>query len=389
MKVRDPLIHEEVNLELGKMVSSYQSPRTPAAAPAAPVVALSQRPLKLPPKISHPHTEPQQPKKISAEKPELLPVVHEPGQSLASVTPSNSSATAPLDKLQKPHLQKLNSLDSSGVKLSSSSETPVIFDIPVTYNRRVSHWIRYFQTEGRRTFRNWLERSSRYMPILQFELARAGLPQDLVYVAMVESGFQSNATSNMSAMGIWQFIDPTARRYGLQIDWWLDERRDFFKSTEAAISYMSDLYQQFGSWYLVAASYNMGETGVRRLIERHRTHNFWELAERGALPQETTDYVPKIIAAMLISKAPALYGFRNLNYEMPLTFENVRAPGGTDLTNLANYLGVSGKYLRDLNPELIKGFIPREVTGYRIRVPKGSTLTVSQYIRMQNGGEAN
>jgi membrane-bound lytic murein transglycosylase D len=282
-------------------------------------------------------------------------------------------------------LKTLSSLETSHVQISqSSNETPFIFDIPVTYNNRVSTWISYFQTDGRKSFKTWLERSSRYVPVIEDELQKAGLPQDLVYVAMIESGFRPDAASHMGAIGLWQFIASTGRHYGLNIGWWIDERRDFAKSTKAAISYMKELNGEFNSWYMVAASYNMGETGVRRLIKRHDTNNFWELADLKALPRETTDYVPKIIAATLIAKAPALYGFRDLDYQVPLSFDTVRVPGGTDLVNLADYLGVSGKYLLDLNPELTRGFIPREVNGHQIRVPKGSTLMVSQFTRIQH-----
>lgn len=311
-------------------------------------------------------------------------------QSVQSVLNELSSTAAPSITPQ-PHqqvasnepLKKLKVLESSGLELSQSSETPFIFDIPVTYNDRVRTWIKYFQKSGRMTFKNWLERSSRFLPVVQYELSRAGLPQDLAWVAMVESGFNPTATSPAGAKGMWQFIPETARRYGLHIDWWLDERNDFHKATKAAIRYMTDLYGQFNSWYLVTASYNMGENGVRRLIQRHKTTNFWELAEKGALPQETSEYLPKIIAAMLISKAPALYGFRELDYQMPLSFESIVVPGGTDIMNLASYLGVSGKYLKDLNPELTKGLIPGHVANHRIRVPKGSVLAVSQFIRLQ------
>jgi membrane-bound lytic murein transglycosylase D len=281
-------------------------------------------------------------------------------------------------------LKTLSSLETSQVQVSTSSnETPFIFDIPVTYNDRVSSWIKWFQTDGRKSFKTWLERSSRYVPQIEDELQRAGLPQDLVYLAMIESGFRPDAASHMGAIGLWQFIAPTARHYGLNITWWIDERRDFEKSTLAAIAYMKQLNGEFKSWYLVAASYNMGETGVRRLIKRHGTNNFWELADKRALPRETTDYVPKIIAATLIAKAPALYGFRDLEYQVPLAYDTIRVPGGTDLINLAGYLGVSGKYLMELNPELTRGFIPREVRGHQIRVPKGASLMVAQYARMQ------
>ncbi len=263
-------------------------------------------------------------------------------------------------------------------------EAHLIFDFPVTYNARVRKWIRYFQTTGRPSFRRWLERSTRYIPYIQTELKRAGLPTDIAYVAMIESGFSSSAVSHAHAMGMWQFIAPTGQRYGLDIEWWIDERRDFEKATQAAIGYMSDLFEQFGSWYLVAASYNMGEGGVRRLIKRHKTNSFWDLADRGALPEETRNYVPKMLAAMLIAKAPALYGFRDLDFQLPFSFEVFDAPGGTDLVALASYLGVSERSLTELNPELLKSFIPREVKSHRIRIPKGSRNAVAQFLNMRS-----
>jgi membrane-bound lytic murein transglycosylase D len=325
---------------------------------------------------------------IQDEKPRLKEQVSRPsilGERLATKgltgAPPIANASPDAPPVQ---LKTLSSLETSQTSVSiSSNETPFIFDIPVTYNDRVSSWIRWFQTEGRGSFKTWLERSSRYVPVIEDELQKAGLPQDLVYLAMIESGFRPDAASHMGAIGLWQFIASTGRHYGLNIGWWIDERRDFSKSTKAAIAYMKELNGEFNSWYLVAASYNMGESGVRRLIKRHATNNFWELADMKALPRETTDYVPKIIAATLIAKAPALYGFRDLDYQMPLAFDTVRVPGGTDLINLASFLGVSGKYLMELNPELTRGFIPREVRGHQIRVPKGSTLMVSQYTRMQ------
>lgn len=316
---------------------------------------------------------------LSSESPNQIAV--EPGV----ISETSATGIASLNEPPTALLKKLNSLEDRGVELSQANETPLIFDIPMTYNARVSFWIRYFQTEGRSSFRGWLERSSKFIPLIQYELTRAGLPQDLVYLAMIESGFSTSASSHAAAIGLWQFIEPTGRRYGLKIDWWLDERRDFIKSTRAAINYMGDLYQQFNSWYLVAASYNMGENGVRRLMTRYKTNNFWELADRGVMPNETTNYVPKIIAATLIAKAPALYGFRELNYQMPVAFEYFNAPGGTDISNLAQYLGVSRKYLKDLNPELTKGFVPKGVSAHRIRIPKGALLTVSQYVKLQAG----
>ncbi len=270
--------------------------------------------------------------------------------------------------------------ESFPARRRSESESHLIFDIPVTYNEAVKKWIHYFQTTGRGSFRRYLERSTRYMPYILSELKRHGLPLDLAYVPMIESGFIPSAISHAGAMGLWQFIEPTGRRYGLRIDWWIDERRDYRKATASAIRYMKDLQQQFKSWYLVAASYNMGETGVRRLIQRHGTNSFWELADLDALPDETQNYVPKILAAMLIAKAPALYGFRDLNPHSPLDYDEVDVPGGTDLVNLGKFLGVSEKHLEELNPELIKSFIPREIRQHRIRVPKGARLAVQDFL---------
>lgn len=260
----------------------------------------------------------------------------------------------------------------------SETKTPV-FDIPVTYNHRVQFWVKHFQTVGRNDFQRWLARSTRFTPFILDELDKAGLPKDILYTAMIESGFSVGAQSPAAAVGIWQFIKPTAERYGLTVNWWLDERKNYVKSTMAAIRYKKDLYQLFGSWYLVAASYNCGEQRVRSLIKKHNTNNFWELAQLGLLPKETTDYVPKIIAATLISKAPALYGFRDINYEVPYEFDMANVPGGTDLYNLATYLGVNPSYMKELNPDLIHGFIPPHIVSFRIKIPKGATKLVSKY----------
>jgi membrane-bound lytic murein transglycosylase D len=257
------------------------------------------------------------------------------------------------------------------------------FDIPVTYNTKVKWWINYFQTDGRRWFKTWLERSHAYLPQMQRVLAARDMPQDLAFVAMIESGFSSQATSSADAVGYWQFIAPTANRYGLKTTWWLDERRDFSKSTGAAARYLGDLFKQFGSWYLCAAAYNMGEGRMQRLVNRYHTHNYWILSKRGDFPEETKQYIPKLLAAMLIAKAPKLYGFHELNLKEPYSFDYFSVPGGTDLLNLAHFIGVSGAQLTQLNPELLHGFIPRFVSTHRIRIPKGMQSRVSQFIRKQ------
>lgn len=262
-------------------------------------------------------------------------------------------------------------------KTTTANQASLLFDIPVTYNKRVSYWISYFQDNGKTWFKDWLERSTRYMPFIQKELKRAGLPQDLGFMVMIESGFLSAAVSHANAVGPWQFIAGTGKRYGLDQKWWLDERRDLAKATVAATRYLRDLYEEFGSWYLVAASYNMGEGGLRRQINKYKTKDFWALARYGALPKETTDYVPKIIAAMMISKSPSLYGFFDISQYEAYDFDEVSVPGGTDLRDLAEKIGVTSKTLKDLNSELLLGYVPSQVRHHKIRVPKGAGTLVA------------
>lgn len=259
-------------------------------------------------------------------------------------------------------------------------DAPLIFDIPVAYNPRVKYWIEFFQTSGRSWYEKWLERSSRYLPVLKKTLKKNGLPQDLAYMAMIESGFSPHAASTAKAVGPWQFIRETGVRYGLRVNWWLDERKDFQKSTDAAAKYLKKMYGMFHNWYLVAAGYNTGENRIKRAIERHRTKNFWKIAQTD-LDSETKDYVPKLIAALLIAKAPQMYGFTHIQYSEPLTFEHFRVPGGTRLDRLAEAIGVTAKYMEELNPELVHGYVPSSVDGHLIRIPKGSLQLVSHYVR--------
>lgn len=284
-----------------------------------------------------------------------------------------------------------NSAESLHLKLKSLTEKNpkrntdnIVFDLPITYNQKISKWITYYQTRGQKWFRQWLERSTRYMPYLQEELKEANLPSDLAFMVMIESGFSSGAQSHADAVGPWQFIESTGSRYGLSKKWWLDERRDIQKSTRAAIRYLKDLYGEFGSWELVAASYNMGENGLRNRIRKNGTRDFWALIRKKALPVETTEYVPKILAAMLISKAPNLYGFRDIERLDKFECETIAVPGGTDLEKLADVLGVTRKSLKDLNAELTLGYIPRQVDRHFIRVPKGAGKLVANYTQSQS-----
>ncbi|HPI40607.1 MAG TPA: lytic transglycosylase domain-containing protein [Pseudobdellovibrionaceae bacterium] len=293
--------------------------------------------------------------------------------TLSTTAPAAIPKTASLS-------QKLESLKS---KIPVKTESQLIFDIPVSYNPNVAKWISYYQGRGRKWYREWLERSFKYLPYLQKELRRAGVPTDLAYMVMVESGFSFHAESTADAVGPWQFIESTGKRYGLNVSWWLDERKDIAKSTQAAIRYLQDLYRDFGSWYLVAASYNMGENGLRRRIQKYHTNDYWRLVQLKALPEETREYVPKILAAMLIAKAPSLYGFRDIEQPAPMDFEYVTVAGGVDLNQLADFLNVTRKSLKDLNAELLVAYVPKNISQFRIKVPKGAQKMTIAFFDIQ------
>jgi membrane-bound lytic murein transglycosylase D len=245
------------------------------------------------------------------------------------------------------------------------------FDIPIVMNARVEHFIRYFQTSGKKIFSGWLERSAKYIPMMKTLLKENGLPEDLVYMALIESGFNPCATSRMKAAGPWQFIYRTGKRYGLDVTWWVDERRDPEKSTVAAANYLKDLYDMFECWYLAAAGYNAGEYKIAKAMKRYRTEDFWELTKYRYLKRETKDYVPQMIAAALIAKDPDQYGFVDVDYQEPLCFDKVNVPEVTDLGLIARACEIPLEEVKSLNPELLREWTPPNVSDYEVRIPCG------------------
>jgi membrane-bound lytic murein transglycosylase D len=232
----------------------------------------------------------------------------------------------------------------------------------------IDKFIRYFQTRGRDKFELYLARSGKYVGMMQKILVRYGLPEDLVYVALIESGFSPKAYSVAKAAGPWQFISATGRRYGLRIDWWADERRDAEKSTHAAASYLRDLYGMFESWPLATAAYNAGEGKIQKAVTRYKSDDFSELIRHRYLKQETKDYVPKMLAALTIAKDPDKYGFGDVAYEAPLDLRTVTVPGGTDLAAVAGLLEVQLEAIRDWNPELRRFCTPPNRERYDLRL---------------------
>ncbi len=253
--------------------------------------------------------------------------------------------------------------------------------LPVVMNSRVKRFIRYFQGPGRKPFERWLARSGRYIPMMKKVLEEEGLPTDLVFLAMIESGFNVRARSRSGATGPWQFMRYTAKKYGLRVDYWVDERMDPVKSTEAAARYLRDLYAMFNSWELAAAGYNAGEGRVQAAIRRVNDTDFWEISKR-SLPRETKDYVPKLIAALLIAKNPEKYGFSGITYHEPVSWETVNVPPRKSLKDIARIISVRYRLLKELNPSLIRGATPPG-GDYPLKVPVGYRRVVElKYARI-------
>ncbi len=258
-------------------------------------------------------------------------------------------------------------LAESGILLGAP--TDALAQIPVVFNQPVKSYLRYFSNTGKANFKASLARSGRYLPMMRRILKKHGLPPELVYLALIESGYNPWARSPKEAVGPWQFIEGTARRYGLKVNDHLDERRDPEKSTQAAARYLKDLYRQFGCWYLAAAGYNAGEKRVEGAVRRTASQDFWTLAQQGQLPQETCNFVPQFIAAALIARNPEQYGFSKITYHHPLTYEHVKLPGGTDLRKFAQALQISWEEVRELNPELQRWVAPVDQREYLLKVP--------------------
>ena len=239
--------------------------------------------------------------------------------------------------------------------------------IPITYNQKVASIIKFFQNEGRKSFQKWLNRISVYKPIVLPILEKEGVPPELFYLAMIESGLNPNAYSYAHASGLWQFISSTGKLYGLKKTWWIDERRDFVKSTHASARFLKDLYKQFDDWYLAFAAYNCGPGRVRKTIKRQGTRDYWELTR---LPAQTRNYVPNIMAALFISNNPSKYGFSVVK-ETPMAWEEIAIDKAVSLQVISECSNLKIDLLQKYNPELKQGTIPplKEGEKYLFRMP--------------------
>src|SRR5260370_10176859 len=286
----------------------------------------------------------------SAADQQVLDSLHRPHarpDSLAGRPP----ATPPIkgEEVER-EAERLFGAEGRAVIGAAPSAEPT-FDIDVTSfatNRRVLQYLELFQVDSRDRFEIWLDRLGRYQGMIRERLRAKRLPEDLLYLCLIESGFSNTAVSRAKAVGMWQFMASTARLYGLTVDPWVDERRDPYRATDAAVTYLADLVERLGSVYLAAAAYNAGvariERGVARLPGEQDTltdNTFFQLADRRYLRRETRDYVPKLIAASLIAKQPDRYGFTEIQRLPPLVYDEITIPDATGLDVIARLADTS------------------------------------------------
>ena len=320
-----------------------------ATAPAPRQPAHAARPSALP-------APPTPPSAVDAPPPAAMP--SSPAEALAQPTAAEPALPAQVSIIEEPAPEP-------------DEEDLPTYDVPIILNSSVESHIEYFNVRIRDKFELWLSRSGRYLPLMKEIFKKNNLPEDLVFVSLIESGFNPYAYSRARAAGPWQFIKGTGRRYGLRINEWIDERRDPVKSTVAAANYLKDLYAMFNSWPLALASYNAGEGRVGRAMAKSKAGDFWDLRSTRYLRPETRNYVPKFMAATIIAKNPEKYGF-NLNYHEPLRYDEVVIDRPTDLRLIAKTAGVTYEDVKELNPELKQSVTPIDYDDYRLKLPVGT-----------------
>ncbi len=302
-----------------------------------------------------------------------------------------------LDSLREMHADSLtprvvavapDAVHQEAASLFGRPEAPLAsatWDIDVssyTSNERVQYWMDFFSGRARRHFEIYLWRLGRYDSMIRTRLAAAGLPQDMIYLALIESGMNQNARSRVGAMGLWQFMPGTATRYGLTVDAWVDERRDPYQATDAAIRFLTELNNRFGSLYLAAAAYNSGPGKIQRGLARYDfgalngDDRYFALAEGTFLRRETRDYVPKLIAAALIAKEPERWGFSGIEPLTPLVYDSVQVRFAVGLDVLARLAGTTPFAMEDMNPRLYRSVTPPDRTVW-VRVPPGTSDSVA------------
>ncbi len=290
---------------------------------------------------------------------QILLVIALPFTALASDSPAN-------EEPQK--------TETAAEQAPSIKDSPLIagYDSRAVASRAVEKNLGLFSNRIKEKFSLWLSRSGLYLDLMKDILRKKEIPEDMVFLSLIESGFNPNAYSIARAAGPWQFIAGTARRYGLEITWWKDERRDPVKSTAAAADYLKDLYSMFGSWNLAMAAYNAGEGKISKALKRSNADDYWDLLHTRHIRNETKDYVPKFIAASLIATNPKDFGFDDIEYHEPLIYDEVAVTAPIDLAVAAECAGTDLETIKKLNPELRRWCTPPDAPSYTLRIPEGT-----------------
>lgn len=266
------------------------------------------------------------------------------------------------------------------VKAQGEAELKEIHsDLPLVMNDYVAGYLNFFATRGHGTVERALTRAGRYREMIERVFKEEGVPQDLIYLAQAESGFEPLALSRAGARGMWQFIASRANAYGLERNWWIDERQDPEKSTRAAARHLKDLYKEFGDWYLAMAAYNSGPVNVQQAVRRTGFADFWELYKRNVLPKETKNYVPIILAMAIVAKNPAQYGLADIQPDSALQVDSVTIDYPVDLRLVAQCIDSSAGVLQQLNPSLLRMSTPKQ-GNFILNLPPGTASKFQEAI---------
>lgn len=300
----------------------------------------------------------------------------------ADTTDDTQAAVQPESTAPIEEIANMESLPATDPRLAAMAEKELIsvgHDLPLTVNASVLQYLSFFESpRGRAIAELGLQRAGRYRAMIESTLKKEGVPQDLIYLAQAESAFKPRVVSSMGARGIWQFMPYTGEEYGLRRSYWVDDRDDPIAATRAAAEHFRDLYQMFGDWYLVMAAYNSGPLNVARAVERTGYADFWELQRRNALPEQTKNYVPIILALTMVAKDPLLYGI-HVDPDPPLKFDTVTLNHSVSLRLVADATNASLDDLQALNPQLVRGVTPNQ-PGFNLHVPEGTGAELQKEI---------
>ena len=297
---------------------------------------------------------------------EEIQAILDPSQVLP---PEFEEGGTPLDELSDINLYSIE-VDPHLAELVGEDLLKTKFDIPVVLNDSVLRFLNFYQGRGRRIMEEGLRRSGKYLAFFRSSFQKEGLPLDLIYLPHVESLFNPRARSRAKAVGMWQFMKGTGQLYGLRQNGWIDERYDYVRSTTAAARYLKEMQAAFKDWHLTLAAYNVGPGRIEKIRQKNGPLDYWTMVERGLLPKETTNYVPSILASLIIFRNPARYGFDCVP-DPSLEIDLVPINSQIDLRVVAEQAGVSTRELQELNPELRYGITPGDISGYALKVPAG------------------